>query len=406
MSSEMVETEHDGGPRLPPASPAAVDVLTRILVSGPIARVAIARDTGLSQAAVTKAVAPLISAGFVTFEDVRRGGDAPGRPVTPLQVVADAVFVIGIKVTASEVVGVTTDFRATIVDRQRRALSRHTVGQVSRVVESVAKTLINRLGERAERLIGVGVSVSGDVDTERGIVRHSPLLAWRNVALRQLLEDRIAAPVRIDNDVRALTFAEQWFGVGANDIESFVIVTIGSGIGCGIYLNGDVVSGSFGVAGELGHLPLAHEGLTCACGKTDCVETVASSDAIVTAVRAATGRDDLDMHAAVELAHQGNAAAIAAFDRAATAIGTAIAVVVNLTGPAVAVIEGESVSDFDVYDAKVRETFAAQAFGAAADCELQLRPHTFDAWARGAAVSVIRAFVRQSKREPAAAEIA
>jgi predicted NBD/HSP70 family sugar kinase len=112
------------------------------------------------------------------------------------------------------------------------------------------------------------------------------------------------------------------------------------------------------------------------------------------------------MHAAVELAHQGNAAAIAAFDRAATAIGTAIAVVVNLTGPAVAVIEGESVSDFDVYDAKVRETFAAQAFGAAAECELQLRPHTFDAWARGAAVSVIRAFVRQSKREPAAAEIA
>jgi predicted NBD/HSP70 family sugar kinase len=306
------------------------------------------------------------------------------------------VSVIGVKVTASEVVGVTTDFRATVVDRQRRTLSRPTVGQVARVVDGVSKALIARLGDGAGRLIGIGVSVSGDVDTERGVVRHSPLLGWRNVPLRQLLEDRIAAPVRIDNDVRALTFAEQWFGVGANDVESFVIVTIGSGIGCGIFLNGDVVSGSFGVAGELGHLPLAHEGLTCTCGKTDCVETVASSDAILTAVRAATGHDDLDMHAAVELAHQGDPSAIATFDRAATAIGTAIAVVVNLTGPAVVVIEGEAVADFDVYETKMREAFAARAFGAAAACEVQLRPHTFEAWARGAAVSVIRAFVRQS----------
>jgi len=115
----------------------------------------------------------------------------------------------------------------------------------------------------------------------------------------------------------------------------------------------------------------------------------------VRAVRAATGRHDLDMDAVVELAHAGQPDAITAFDRAATAIGRAIAVVANLTGPEVAVIEGESVADFDVYEATVRKTFAAQAFGAAAQCRIELRPHTFDAWARGAAASVIRSFVRQ-----------
>lgn len=406
MTSSLVEAVHVPGPRLPPASPAAVDVLTKILTSGPIARVDIARDTGLSQAAVTKAVAPLVAAGFVTFEDAPRPGVAPGRPVTPLQVVTDAVRIIGIKVTATEVVGVTTDFRATIVDRERRALSRHTVGQVCRSVVNVAKALVKRLGDDAERLIGIGVAVSGDVDSKRGVVRHSPLLGWRGVPLAERIEARLDVPVHIDNDVRALTFAEQWFGVGANGVESFVIVTIGSGIGCGIYLNGDVVTGSFGVAGELGHLPLAHEGLTCACGMTDCVETVASSDAIVRAARQATGRPDLDMRDVVDLAHRGDAAAIAAFDRAATAIGTAIAVVVNLTGPAVAVIEGESVSDFDVYDAKVHEAFAAHAFGAAAECRLELRPHTFEAWARGAAVSVLRDFVRRASRDQVAAKTA
>jgi predicted NBD/HSP70 family sugar kinase len=382
-------------PRLPPASPAAIDVLTRILTSGPIPRVDIARQTGLSQAAVTKAVAPLVEAGFVALDGARGRPDAPGRPVTPLRVVAESVTVIGVKITADEAIGVATDFGATILDTEHRRMARHTPAQVVRTVQAVVAALVRRLGERAEQLVGIGVSVSGDVDTAHGIVRDSPKLGWHDVALRELLEERLDRPVRIDNDVHALTIAEQWFGVGAGDVDSFVIVTIGSGIGCGLYLNGDVVNGSFGVSGELGHLPLADQGLTCECGRVDCVETIASSAAIVRAVQAATGRTDLDMDAIVELAHAGQPDAVAAFDRAATAIGRAIAVVANLTGPEVAVIEGESVADFDVYETTVRKTFAAQAFGAAAQCRIELRPHTFDAWARGAAASVIRSFVRQ-----------
>jgi predicted NBD/HSP70 family sugar kinase len=382
-------------PRLPPASPAAIDVLTRILTSGPIPRVDIARQTGLSQAAVTKAVAPLVEAGFVALDGARGRPDAPGRPVTPLRVVAESVTVIGVKITADEAIGVATDFGATILDTEHRRMARHTPAQVVRTVQAVVAALVRRLGERAEQLVGIGVSVSGDVDTAHGIVRDSPKLGWHDVALRELLEERLDRPVRIDNDVHALTIAEQWFGVGAGDVDSFVIVTIGSGIGCGLYLNGDVVNGSFGVSGELGHLPLADQGLTCECGRVDCVETIASSAAIVRAVQAATGRTDLDMDAIVELAHAGQPDAVAAFDRAAIAIGRAIAVVANLTGPEVAVIEGESVADFDVYETTVRKTFAAQAFGAAAQCRIELRPHTFDAWARGAAASVIRSFVRQ-----------
>jgi len=382
-------------PQLPPASPAAIDVLARLLTTGPIPRVRIARETGLSQAAVTKAIAPLIDAGFVALEGTRDRPDAPGRPATPLRVVADAVMIIGVKVTADEVIGVATDFRATILDTEHRPLPRHTPAQVVRTVQAVTAALADRLGSAAERLVGVGVSVSGDVDTAHGVVRDSPKLGWRDVPLGAQLEQRLGRPVRVDNDVRALTVAEQWFGVGASDVDSFVIVTIGSGIGCGLYLNGDVVSGSFGVAGEIGHLPLADQGLTCECGRIDCVETVASSAAIVRAVRAATGRPDLDMAAIVELAHTGQPEAVAAFDRAATAIGRAIAVVANLTGPEVVVIEGEAVADFDVYDTTLRKTFAEQAFGAAAECRLELRPHTFDAWARGAAASVIRSFVRR-----------
>src|SRR5689334_13293969 len=145
-------------PQLPPASPAAIDVLARLLTTGPIPRVRIARETGLSQAAVTKAIAPLIDAGFVALDGTRDRPDAPGRPATPLRVVADAVVIIGVKVTADEVIGVATDFRATILDTEHRPLPWHTPGQVVRTVQAVTAALAGRLGTAAERLVGVGVS--------------------------------------------------------------------------------------------------------------------------------------------------------------------------------------------------------------------------------------------------------
>lgn len=392
-----VSTQPSARPRLPPAGPAAVDVLARILRSGPIPRVQIARQTGLSQAAVTKAVSPLIAARFVELDGSGERPDAPGRPATPLRVVPGAVTVLGVKVTADQVIGVATDFCATILHIEHRRLARHTPGQVFGAVNGVCAALVGRLGPAADRLIGVGVTVSGDVDTEHGLVRHSPLLGWRNVSLGAELAHRLDLPVLIDNDVRALTIAEQFFGVGASNIRSFAIITIGSGIGCGLYLNGDVITGAFGVAGEIGHLPLGTGGRTCTCGRLDCVETVASTQAIVNAVGETTRRTDLDISTVVDLAHVGEPHAIAAFDRAATVIGQAIAVVANLTGPQVIVIQGEAVTNFDVYELKLRETFAAEAFGAAANCRLELRPHTFETWARGSAASVIRSFVRRER---------
>jgi predicted NBD/HSP70 family sugar kinase len=171
-------------------------------------------------------------------------------------------------------------------------------------------------------------------------------------------------------------------------------VTIGSGIGCGLYINGEVVSGAYGVSGELGHLPLAPGNLVCTCGRRGCVETVASSDAILARTRETTGRADLDLAGAIKLAHEGDEHAREAFDRAGEVIGAALAAMVNLVGPELVVIAGEGVAEYDLYEERMRQTFADHAFGAAGDCRLMLRSHTFDNWARGAAATVIRSYVR------------
>jgi predicted NBD/HSP70 family sugar kinase len=375
-------------------------VLTRILTQGPIPRVEIARRTGLSQAAVTKAVAPLIETGFVTEQGaVPSEVDSQlgiGRPVSPLTVVPSSVSVIGVKVTPTSLIGVTTDFTAGILSVRHEKLTDTAPERVIERLADLVRALIGSLksGEAiAGPLIGIGVAVSGDVDAEHGVVRDSPLMGWRGVPVAELLGKRIKVPIVVTNDVRALTVAEHWFGVGVN-ADSFAVVTIGSGIGCGLYINGEVVSGAYGVSGELGHLPLAPGDLVCTCGRRGCVETVASSDAILARTRETTGRAELDLAGAIKLAHGGDEHAREAFDRAGEVIGAALAAMVNLVGPELVVIAGEGVAEYDLYEERMRQAFADHAFGAAGDCRLMLRSHTFDDWARGAAATVIRSYVR------------
>ena len=375
-------------------------MLTRILTQGPIPRVEIARRTGLSQAAVTKAVAPLIDSGFVTDQaaspvdvDSQLG---IGRPVSPLTVVPSSVSVIGVKVTPTSLIGVTTDFTAGILNIRHEELDDTDPDVVIDRLAAHVKALINSLKSGtavAGPLAGIGIAVSGDVDAAHGVVRDSPLMGWRGVPVAELLGERVRVPIVVSNDVRALTVAEHWFGVGVN-ADSFAVVTIGSGIGCGLYINGEVVSGAYGVSGELGHLPLAPGDLVCTCGRRGCVETVASSDAILARTRETTGRADLDLPGAIKLAHEGNEQAREAFDRAGEVIGSALAAMVNLVGPELVVIAGEGVAESDLYEDRMRRAFAEHAFGAAGDCRLMLRSHTFDDWARGAAATVIRSYVR------------
>jgi predicted NBD/HSP70 family sugar kinase len=388
---------------LPLGTPAGVEVLTKILTQGPIPRVQIARRTGLSQAAVTKAVAPLIEAGFVTdhpaaIEEAAEGRAelGIGRPVSPLTVVADSISVIGLKVTPTDLIGVTTDFKAGIRTVRHQQLTDMSADTVIERLTELAAELMATLDDKTDPagpLIGIGVAVSGDVDSQHGVVRDSPFMGWRDVPVAALLGEKLHVPVVVSNDVRALTVAEHWFGVGV-DADSFAVVTIGSGVGCGLYINGEVVSGAHGVSGELGHLPLAPGDLVCTCGRRGCVETVASSDAILARIRETTGQPDLDLSGAIDLAHQGDAHAREAFDRAGEVIGSALAAMVNLVGPELVVIAGEGVADYDLYDQRMRQAFAEHAFGAAGDCTLMLRSHTFDDWARGAAATVIRSYVR------------
>ena len=299
---------------------------------------------------------------------------------------------LGIKVNVDEVIAVATDLSTRVLVSVRQPLATHDPQAVADAIVDVVDALERGLGEKAAAIAGIGVSVSGDVDTATGIVRESAIMGWSDEAFGVRLHERLGRPVTLENDVHALTVGEHWFGVGLGTA-SFAIVTIGRGIGSGLHLNGQVVTGAYGVSGEIGHLPLADPERVCTCGRRGCVEAVASTGAIEAAVSAAHGRP-IDIEEAVQLAHAGDPAAEDAFREAAAIIGTAIATLVNLAGPELVIIGGEGVSNFDLFDQTLRGAFDEHAFGAAARCRIVTRPHTFQDWARGAAAAAIQSLVR------------
>jgi predicted NBD/HSP70 family sugar kinase len=377
---------------VPLDSPAAARVFVAVLTEGPLSRVDVGRRTGLSSGAVSRAVRPLLDAGYLVERADGRAGAGLGRPANPLEVDSDRAFFVGIKVTGDELIGVVTDLRARIRSVRHLPLRARDVDTVVTAAGRVVNELQAAAGGLGRAVRQLGLAVSGDVDSASGLVRYSPFLGWRDVPLAALAERATGLATVVENDVRALTVAEQWFGAGVG-ASTFALVTVGAGIGCGLVVNGAVVSGAHGVAGELGHVPIETEGPPCHCGGRGCVEAIAADPAIVRQVRAATRVPDLTAEDAVALARAGDGPSRAVFARAGHAIGLALAAVANLVGPERIVISGEGLAAYDLLEDQIREAFAAQAFGAVARCELIVRPLPFEEWARGAAAVAIQRLV-------------
>jgi predicted NBD/HSP70 family sugar kinase len=377
----------------PANTPAASLIFTTVLSHGPVTRLEAARRAGLSPAAVTKAVRPLIDAGYLVEDVDEDARPALGRPANPVRVDGGRALFIGVKVTGDEVIGVLTDLCCRIRVARHVPLTGRDPRTVLASIAELAQELLIEAAGFGVGVLGLGLAVSGDVDRAEGVVRYSPFLEWRDVRLAELAAMTTGLPVTVDNDVRALTVAEQWFGAGAG-LTDFAVVTVGAGIGCGLVVHGQVVAGAHGVAGEIGHVVVDPAGPRCHCGNRGCVEAIAGDAAIVARVREVTGVQVADTVEAVALAHQGDAGAREVYARAGEAIGRGIATVANLLGPERVIISGEGLAAYDLFAEQIRDSFAAAAFGSAARCDVQTRPLPFDEWARGAAAPAIQSFIR------------
>jgi predicted NBD/HSP70 family sugar kinase len=364
---------------LPEITDSTRQALTLLLRRGPMARAELARRLGLSPPALTKLTRPLVDIGLLI--EVRNVGRATaGRPAMPLAINPEWGRFVGIKVTGDRLYAVLANLCGTALRTREMPLASTTVDDVcDRIVQ-----LVNEIADGAA-VTGLGVGLAGSVIRGSGDVVSSPFLGWTDIPLADRLADRCGSPVSVDNDLRALTAAQHWFGEPSS---SFALITFGAGIGCGLVIKDQVITGHRGVSGAVDHLRIRDDGPLCARGHRGCLSGFATTAAIVSATRG--DRAVVDLPAVATLARQGDRLARSVLADAGYAVGALIGTVCNVTGPAKVVLSGEGAELYELIDTDLRRGIAEVIHPSLAPVDLEVRELSLTDWARGAAVIAIQ----------------
>ncbi|MET7594090.1 ROK family protein [Streptomyces sp. NPDC005481] len=321
------------------------EVLRQIIAASPTSRQELAAATGLSLATVATLVGELLGLGMLTevgFED-----SAGGRPRGLVAVDAAGGALIGVDIAETYVRAELFDLSLAVLARAEADMrpGETRPDQVAgRVAETVA-AVVARAGVADARVLGVGVSVPGQVDRERGVCQYAANWDWHDVPLLDLLAGHITYPLHLDNPLRACAVAELWFGAARGRGDA-VVVNLGTGVGAGLVLGGGVHRGVSNSAGEWGHTTLVLDGRLCHCGGRGCVETYVGAPGIMLNLRELGPGSPLlhpgDQTATIDALARGVAAgdplALKVVADTARYLGAAVSDLVNLLNPEVIVL--------------------------------------------------------------------
>jgi glucokinase len=227
------------------------------------------------------------------------------------------------------------------------------VDRIVRMVRQAVDEVLAAEGGTREQVAGVGIGSPGPLDRATGTVINTPNLGWRNFPLRDLIAQGTGFAATLDNDANCATYGEWWLGAG-REVNTLIGLTLGTGIGGGIVLDGEIYHGCSDVAGEIGHTTIDSTGRKCKCGNYGCLEAYASGPAI--AARAVEGMEagvesmltelvggrleDITAATVYEGAVAGDAYATEVMKDTAKFLGAGIANVINLLNPEMIVITG------------------------------------------------------------------
>lgn len=354
-------------------------VLLEVLIHGSRSRADLARRTNLSRATLMRLTRGLVELGLVTEAQT----DAPtgrGRPSEVLHLRPEAAYFVGVKLTGDALYAVVTDLHATIIATDERPLPSRAVDDVVALIADV----VDRFAE-SFAITSVGVCLAGDVTYAGGrpVLLGSPFLGWEDVALGELVESATGLAASISNDVQALTVAHHWFGAGVG-FSTMAMIGLGAGIGSGLVVNDQIVRGSRGHPGKVGHLFVTDDGPTCDRGHVGCVSAFVTIPAIIRNA----GTDGF--WETIEAAEAGDVASDRALRDAGRALGVVVASLADLIDPQKVIITGEALAVAryarDDLEAAIRERLDPSAEAVVLD----LVDFQFADYAWAAAIGAIR----------------
>ena len=248
-----------------------------------------------------------------------------------------------------------TNLRAAAIDRHGKVLhkvegaTQLSAGRDAVISDIVAAIVKLRAGGGAETLVGIGIGIPGFIIMKTGVVSVSPNLpGFENFAARDEIERLLKTPVLLENDANAAALGEKWMGAG-RDVDDLVLLTLGTGIGGGIISNGKVLHGFVGMAGELGHMTVVPGGNPCACGNNGCLEKHASATAISAMARMMGLGENLSSKDVYNLGIAGNQHAQMVFERMGSALGIALATLVNAFNFPLYLLSGGPLPAWDLF---------------------------------------------------------
>ncbi len=249
----------------------------------------------------------------------------------------------------------------------RRVISTQGYQTQSRLISVLVCEIKEIIGNCKDSILAVGMGLPGPVDYEKGLVRYFPnIKGWRDVGLRDIIRRRTGLPVFIDNDANLMVLAEARIGAAKNK-KNVVGITLGTGVGGGIIINGNLYRGASFVAGEVGHIPVNASGPKCNCGGKACLERYVGNRYILERAREFFGKD-ITLEKLSELADKRDVRAVHLWEDTATYVGIILTGIVNFLNPEAIVIGGGVAGAGEVLLNKIRQIIKNRAMPGARDC--------------------------------------
>lgn len=343
---------------------------------GGISRVEIARRMGLTRAAVTAIVNDLLETGIIREAESIHAQN--GRPPIVLEINPTLGYVIGIDFGATHLSLLVADLSARVLDELETEFAIQT-GPEAGIAEADhrVRELLERAGLTLESVVAIGMGVPGPIVSDAGMVIAPPIMpGWDRFPIRDSLEKLWGVPVSLNNDAELGVLGEWAAGAGRGE-RNLAYIKVGTGIGAGLLLDGQIYRGVTGSAGEIGHLTIDENGPVCTCGNQGCLEAIAGGRAIALQAQEAVRRkqrthltsiqpiESITARDVAAAARRGDLIAQQILARAGTHIGIAIAGLVNLFNPGLVIIGGGVAQTGDILLDPMRQAVQRRSLPAA-----------------------------------------
>jgi predicted NBD/HSP70 family sugar kinase len=323
-------------------------LLQSIYRQGPISRSDLVQQTGLSPGYMSRVIDLLKRDGLI--QEVGYAASKGGRRKVLLQVNSESGHLLGIDLGIVNSRTIVTDFLGRVLQHEK------TPSEMAKGEGHVVEKLIRKINTHIQtdsQIKGIGISLSGVIDSEAGKVLFWPRVqGWQNVPLKKIVEERQGLPVVVEDNSRAMAIAEQQFGA-ARGLQHFVYINLRTGVGGAIFTDGHLLKGRDGLAGEIGHTTFDEEGSLCSCGNRGCLDLYSSSSAIIRRVQMSmqTGAvtslpgmngvpTDLTLESIARAADCDDKLSQRVLSEAGLHLGTALAGITNLLNPEKIVLGG------------------------------------------------------------------